>query len=48
MLMVGGVKTDGNIFLHQSDAKAWDDDDVGSTSHTTFSHQDISSLDGTI
>jgi hypothetical protein len=35
MLPVGGVKINGNFFLHQSDTKAWDDDDVGSTSHVT-------------
>jgi hypothetical protein len=36
MLPVGGVKIDGNFFLHQSDTKAWDDDDDGSTYHETF------------
>jgi hypothetical protein len=36
MLTVGGVKNNGNFFPHQSDTKAWDDDDVGSTSHVTF------------
>ena len=36
MLPVGGVKIDGNFFLHESDTKAWDDDDVGSMSHVTF------------
>jgi hypothetical protein len=36
MLPVGGVKIDGNFSPHQSDTKAWDDDDVGSTSHVTF------------
>jgi hypothetical protein len=36
MLPVGGVKIDGNFFPYQSDTKAWDDDDVGSTSHVTF------------
>jgi hypothetical protein len=36
MLPVRGVKIDGNFFPHQSDTKAWDDDDVGSTSHVTF------------
>jgi hypothetical protein len=25
------------ISVHQSDTKAWDDDDVGSTSHVSFS-----------
>jgi hypothetical protein len=35
MLPVGGVKIDGNFFPHQSDTKAWDDNDVGSTSHVT-------------
>ena len=47
MLPVGGVKIDGDFFLHQSDTKVWDDDDVGSTSHA-FSHQDGSSLGGNI
>jgi hypothetical protein len=36
MLPVGGVKIDVNFFSHQSDTEAWDDDDVGSTSHVTF------------
>jgi hypothetical protein len=36
MLPVGGVKIDVNFFLHQSDTKAWVDDDVGSTSHVNF------------
>ncbi len=36
MLPVGGVKIDGSFFPHQSDTEAWDDDDVGSTSHVTF------------
>ena len=36
MLPVGGVKIDGDFFPHQSDTKAWDDDDVGSMSHVTF------------
>jgi hypothetical protein len=36
MLPVGGVKINGNFFPHQSDTKAWDDDDVGSMSHVTF------------
>jgi hypothetical protein len=36
MFLVGGVKIDGNFFPHQSDTKAWDDYDVGSTSHITF------------
>jgi hypothetical protein len=36
MLPVGGVKIDGDIFLHQSDTEAWDDDGIGSMSHTTF------------
>jgi hypothetical protein len=36
MLPVRGVKIDGNFFQHQSDTKAWDDDDVGSMSHVTF------------
>jgi hypothetical protein len=36
MLPVGGVKIDGDFFPHQSDTKAWDDDDVGSTSHVNF------------
>jgi hypothetical protein len=48
MLPVGGVKIDGNFFLYQSDTKAWDDDDVGSTSHVNFFHQDVSSISGTI
>jgi hypothetical protein len=34
--------------VYQCDCKAWDDDDVGSTSHVTFSHQDVLSLGGTI
>jgi hypothetical protein len=33
MLPVGGVKIDGKFFPHQSDTKAWDDDDFGSTSY---------------
>jgi hypothetical protein len=36
MLPVGGVNIDGDFFPHQSDTNAWDDDDVGSTSHLTF------------
>ena len=36
MLPVKGVKIDGDFFPHQSDTEAWDDDDVGSTSHITF------------
>jgi hypothetical protein len=36
MLPVGGVKIDGDFFPHQSDTKAWDDDDLGSTSQVTF------------
>jgi hypothetical protein len=48
MLAFGGVNIDGDFFLHQSDTKAWDDDDVGSTSHVTFFYQDVSSLGGTI
>ncbi len=48
MLPVGGVKIDGNFFPYQSDTKAWDDDDVGSMSHVNISHQDVSSLGGTI
>jgi hypothetical protein len=36
MLLVGGVKINGNFFLHLSNTKAWDDDDVGSMSHVTF------------
>jgi hypothetical protein len=36
MLPVRGVKIDGNFFPYQSDTKAWDDDDVGSTSHVNF------------
>jgi hypothetical protein len=36
MLLVGEVKIDGNFFPHQSYTKAWDDDDVGSTSHVNF------------
>jgi hypothetical protein len=36
MLPVGGVKIDGNFFQHQSDTKAWDDDDIGSMSHINF------------
>ncbi len=36
MLLVGGVKIDGNFFPHQSDTKAWDDDDVNSMSHVTL------------
>jgi hypothetical protein len=35
-LPVRGVKIVGDSFPHQSDTKAWDDDDVGSTSHVTF------------
>jgi hypothetical protein len=34
--------------VHQSDTKAWDDDDVGSTSHIPFSHQDVPLHGGTI
>jgi hypothetical protein len=48
MFLVGGVKIDGDFFPHQSDTKTWDDDDIGSTSHVTFSHQDVSSLGGII
>jgi hypothetical protein len=36
MLTVGGVNIDGDFFLDKSDTKAWDDDDVGSTSFVTF------------
>jgi hypothetical protein len=36
MLPVRGVNINGNFFPDQSDTKAWDDDDVGSTSHVTF------------
>jgi hypothetical protein len=36
LLAVAGVKIDGDFFPYQSDTKAWDDDDVGSTSHVTF------------
>ncbi len=36
MLPVGGVKINGDFFPHQSDTKAWDGDDVGSTSHVNF------------
>ncbi len=36
MLPVVGVKVDGDFFPHQSDTKAWDDDDIGLTSHVTF------------
>jgi hypothetical protein len=36
MLPVGGVKINGDFFQHQSDTKAWDDDDVGSMSHVNF------------
>jgi hypothetical protein len=36
MLPVVGVKIDGDFFPHQSDTKAWDDDDIGSMSHATF------------
>jgi hypothetical protein len=36
MLPVVGVRIDGNFFPYQSNTKAWDDDDVGSTSHVTF------------
>jgi hypothetical protein len=36
MLPVVGVKIDGDFFPHQSDTKAWDDDDVGLTSHITI------------
>jgi hypothetical protein len=36
MLLVGGVKIDGDFFLHQSDTKDWDDDAVGSRSHVAF------------
>jgi hypothetical protein len=36
MLLVVGVKISGGFFLYLSDTKAWDDDDVGSTSHVTF------------
>ncbi len=39
MLPVVGVKIDGDFFPHQSDTKAWDDDDVGSMSHVTFFSQ---------
>ncbi len=38
MLPVGGVKIDVNFFPHCSDTEAWDDDDIGSTSHVTFFH----------
>jgi hypothetical protein len=36
MLPVKGVKIDGDFFPHQSDTKAWDDDDIGLTSHVSF------------
>jgi hypothetical protein len=36
MLPVRGVKIDGDFFPHQSDTKAWDDDDVGSMFHVNF------------
>jgi hypothetical protein len=36
MLPVGGVNIDGDFFPYQSDTKAWDDDEVGSTSHANF------------
>jgi hypothetical protein len=36
MLLVVGVKIDGGFFPHQSDTKAWHDNDVGSMSHVTF------------
>ncbi len=36
MLPVGGVKINGDFFPCQSDTEAWDDDDVGSTSHVNF------------
>jgi hypothetical protein len=36
MLPVVEVKIDGDFFLHQSDTKAWDDNDVGSTSCLIF------------
>jgi hypothetical protein len=36
MLPVGGVKINGVFFPHQSNTKAWDDDDIGSTSHVKF------------
>jgi hypothetical protein len=36
MLPVVEVNINGDFFLHQSDTKAWDDDDVGSMSHVTF------------
>jgi hypothetical protein len=36
MLPVVGVKIDGDFILHQFDTKAWDDDDVGLTSHVIF------------
>jgi hypothetical protein len=40
----------GNLctLVYQCDSKAWDDDNVGSTSHVTFSHMDVPLLGGTI
>jgi hypothetical protein len=34
--------------IYQCDSKAWDDDNVGSMSCITFSHQDVPLLGGTI
>ncbi len=34
--------------VYQRDCKAWDDCNIGSMSHITFSHQDVSSFGGTI
>jgi hypothetical protein len=36
MLPVGGVKIDGDFLPHQSDTKAWDDDEIGSMSQVNF------------
>jgi hypothetical protein len=36
MLPVRGVRIDGDFFPYQSDTEAWDNDDIGSTSHVTF------------
>ncbi len=36
MFPVRGVNIDGDFFPYQSDTEAWDDDDVGSTSHVTL------------
>ncbi len=34
--------------VYQCDSEVWDDDNVGSMSHITFSHQDVTSLGETI